>query len=104
MLIFTKNAISNINEFINSNRTYTKQNAKKYMKNLINFIQIIDDMNYIGKNIIYNFEGYNLKQIIYNNHRIIYFLADGNVIILAILHVKLDLKKALKKLQNEDLF
>lgn len=38
--------------------------------------------------------------MIYKNHRIIYNIKENDVVILAVLHTKLDINKALRNLKN----
>lgn len=103
MLIWADNAISNITDFINNTRDSTKESAKVYMKTLIDFVGILNIMPRIGKRVEYNVGNYELRQIIYKRHRIIYFLDSNKIIIIAVLHIRLNLEIALRILKNKDL-
>ena len=101
MLIWTENAISNITEFINDARTDTEDTAKKYMNKLVDYVDTLENMNKIGKNLNCMISNYKLRQLIYKSHRIIYTIKENDVVILAVLHTKLDIEKALKRLKRD---
>lgn len=44
---------------------------------------------------------YELRQLIYKSHRIIYTVKVDDIVILAVLHTRLDIAKALKKMQRD---
>lgn len=100
MVIWTDTAISHITEFINESKC-TKKYIKSYTNQLIDYIDVLETMPKIGKKIDYVISNYELKQLIYKKHRIIYHISNNNIVILAVLHTKLDLNKALKKLIKE---
>ena len=52
MVIWTDNAISHITEFIDEAREGTENTAKSYMKKLIDYTEILEKMNEIGKKLI----------------------------------------------------
>ena len=101
MLIWTENAISHITEFINDARTDTEETAKNYMNKLVDYVDTLENMNKIGKNLNCMISNYKLRQLIYKSHRIIYTIKENDVVILAVLHTKLDIEKALKRLKRD---
>lgn len=101
MLIWTDNAISHITEFIKEARTGTEEIAKEYMNKLVDYVDTLDNMNKIGKNLEYVISNYKLRQLIYKSHRIIYTIQEDDVVILAVLHTRLDVGNALKKLKRD---
>jgi len=100
MLIWTDNAISHIQEFIKEARTDTEKTAKAYMNKLVDYVDGLDNMPKVGKKfkMISNYE---LRQLIYKSHRIIYTVKADDIVILAVLHTRLDIRKALKKMQRD---
>lgn len=98
MVIWTDNSISHITEFIDEARNDTEKVAKEYMKRLIDYADILNQIPNLGKKIDFVISEYVIRQIIYKKHRIIYSINNEEIIILAVLHTKLDLGKALKKL------
>ena len=101
MVIWTDNAISHITEFIEEARKGTEQNAKAYMKKLVEYIDILETMPEIGKHIDGFVIEYDVRQIVYKKHRIIYSIQEKNCVILAVLHTKLDVNKSFNKLKKD---
>lgn len=100
MVIWTDNAISHITEFIDDSRPDTEKTAKTYMSKLVDYADILETMPKIGKCMENNIFSYEIRQMIYKKHRIIYHIKGNDVVILAILHTKLDIARALKKLKR----
>lgn len=95
MLIWTDNAIMNITNFIDNAKEGTQKTAKAYMDNLVEYANIIESMNFVGKKINYIVSEYDIRQVIYKKHRIIYHVKEKNIVILAVVHTRLDMKKIL---------
>lgn len=100
MLIWTDNAILHIQEFIKEARTDTEETAKAYMNKLIDYVDSLDNMPKVGKK-LEMISNYELRQLIYKSHRIIYTVKVDDIVILAVLHTRLDIAKALKKIQRD---
>lgn len=100
MVIWTDNAISHITEFIDEAREDTNEVAKSYMNKLVDYVDILETMPEIGKKIEYIISNYSVRQMIYKSHRIIYSIKENDAVILAVLHTKLDINKALRKLKD----
>ena len=50
----------------------------------------------------YIISNYEIRQLIYKKHRIIYYVKGNDIVILSVLHTRLDLGKALRKLKNKN--
>lgn len=101
MVVWTDNAISHITEFIDEARNDTEETAKSYMNKLVDYTEILETMPEIGKRIEYVISNYEIRQMIYKKHRIIYHIKENDAVILAVLHTKLDIDKALRKLKRD---
>ena len=101
MVVWTDNAVSHMTEFIDDVRDDTEETAKAYMSKLIDYVDILETMPKMGKVLKYKVLGYNVRQIIYKKHRIIYHVKENNVVILAIIHTRLDIDKAIKRLKRD---
>ena len=44
---------------------------------------------------------YELRQLLYKKHRIIYYLNNDRVVILAVIHTRLDVKKAVDRIKTK---
>ena len=101
MVVWTEKALEHITEFIDEAREDTEEVAKAYMRKLVEYVDILNTMPDLGKDLDFKFLNYELKQLIHKKHRIIYHLKDNNAIILAVLHTRLDIDKALRKLKRD---
>ena len=100
MVVWTDNAILHITEFIDESRSNTEETAKTYMRKLVDYVDILETMPELGKNMEYIISNYEVRQMIYKKHRVIYHIKGNDVVILAVLHTRLDIQKALKKLKK----
>ncbi len=101
MVIWTDNAISHITEFIDETKENTEEISKAYMRKLIDYIDILETMPELGKNIKFVVSNYEIRQLIYKKHRIIYHIKENDIVILSVLHTRLDLRRTLKKLKRD---
>ena len=101
MVIWTDNAIKNITDFIDEARKNTEDTAKAYMLKLVDYVDISETMPEIGKKMDYIISDYEARQIIYKKHRVIYHIKGNDTVVLAILHTRLDINKALKRLKRD---
>ena len=77
---------------------------KKIMDNwseLIKKTDILDTMPELGKKVDNNIFRYQINQLIYKKHKIIYHKRENDIVILAVLHTRLDINKALRKLKRD---
>lgn len=101
MVVWTDNAISHITEFIDDVRKDTEETAKSYINKLIDYVDILETMPKIGKKMEYIISNYEIRQMIYKKHRIIYHIKGNDTVILAVLHTRLDIDKALRRLKRD---
>ena len=101
MVVWTDNAISHITEFIDEVREGTEKTAKTYMRKLVDYTDILETMPEIGKKTNFYIFDYEIRQMIYKKHRIFYNIKDKDVVILAIIHTRLDVGKALRRLKRD---
>ena len=101
MVVWTDNAISHITEFIDEAREGTEETAKNYMRKLVDYADILETMPEIGKKTNFYISEYEIRQMIYKKHRIFYNIKGKDVVILAIIHTRLDVGKALRKLKRD---
>ena len=100
MVKWTDNAISNITDFIDSARLDTENTAKNYMNKLVEYTDILNTMPELGKVMENSIFKYEIRQIVYKSHKIIYHYNKKDIIVLTILHSKMDLNMALKRLKR----
>lgn len=100
MVVWSDTSIMHITEFIDDAKNGTEQTAKIYMKKLVDYSEILDTMPKLGKDFQFELYDYELKQLIYKKHRIIYHIKDNNVVILAVIHTRLDIKKVIRSIKK----
>ena len=89
MVIWTDSALEDLQNII----TFSKaEKVKSYLKKLVIFTEVLDTMPFIGTKLEF-FSKYhnNFFQLIYKNHKIIYFPKNNNIYILFIVHFRQDL-------------
>lgn len=97
MVTWTDNALSHITEFIDEAKEDTEETAKSYMSRLVDYVDILETMPALGKNMEYIISNYEIRQLIW----IIYHIKENDIVILSVLHTRLDLGKALKNLKRD---
>lgn len=100
MVKWTDNAISNITDFIDLARLDTENTAKNYMNKLIDYVDILNTMPELGKVMGNNVFKYEIREIVYKSHKIIYHKTKTDIVILTVLHSKMDLNTALKRIKR----
>lgn len=98
MVIWTDKAVFNIQEFIQNARADTENTARNYMNKLVDYVESLDNMMQMGKKYEAPFTNYEIRQLVYRSHKIYYTINKEDVVILAVLHSKLDINKALKNI------
>lgn len=71
------------------------------MRKLIDYTDILETMPEIGKKTNFSIADYEIRQMIYRKHRVFYYIKGKDVIVLAIIHTRLDIGKAMKKLKRD---
>lgn len=100
MVVWSDTSIMHITEFIDEAKNGTEQTAKNYMEKLIDYAEILNTMPKLGKDFPFKLYDYELKQLLYKKHRIIYHVKENNVVILAVIHTRLDVKKAIRSIKK----
>ena len=101
MVIWAETAINHITQFIDDAKSGTEQTAKKYIEKLIDYVEILNEMPNIGKTFASKVNKYELRQLLYKKHRIIYYLNNDRVVILAVIHTRLDVKNAIDRIKTK---
>lgn len=86
MLIWTKTATSDVANFINNSPQEYSKNTVKYFQQLKLFLNILNFLPNLGKQISYN--NSNFKKILYKKHIIYYTLRNQNIYIISIRNYK----------------
>lgn len=87
-------AQENLEEFLKITKI---QDTDKYIDDLFHYIELIIDNNEIRKFFI-NFNGYKIRQLIFNKHKIMYYIKDNEIRILALIHSSQNFISAFNKM------
>ena len=87
-------AIENLRDFIKITKIY---NIAEYTDELFEYIDSLKDNNSLGKYIL-TFNSYEIRQLVFNKHKILYYIFDNEVRILALIHSSQDYGSMLKQM------
>lgn len=94
VIIWSNFAKNNLRDYLrNSHRQ--KNNVSNYIKSLVNYVQNLIYFNSLGK-VLYYYHSIEIRQLLYKQHRILYYISNQEIHILAILHTSQNLKTTLK--------
>lgn len=91
-------AKENLQDFFD-NTKMLDNNALLYIKSLVEYVENLRDNNYLGKK-LFNFSEFEIRQIIYKKHRILYTLTNKDILILTIAHTSRTLTTIVKEIQK----
>lgn len=96
---WTRLARNDLLKFYQNAHPYTEDNVKKYIEELIQYTKILKDFPNLGKNIFY-IKDFEIKQLLFKKHRIIYYIQETKIIILTIIHTSRNINRILKTLKK----
>lgn len=77
---------------------FTKiQNLSEYIDNLFHFTNTLIENNYLGKHII-TLNSYEIRQLIFEKHKILYCINNDEIRILALIHSSQNYTSMLKEM------
>ena len=98
MLIWTELAKKDVMKFINTAKLGTENTIKKYFFKLSTYIEYLDYMPYLDKQLNLFSQDLNIRQIIFRSHKVIYQISNSNIYILTVIHSKIDTKTIISKI------
>lgn len=81
VIIVTKKAKNDLYDLLYNAKGNTSNNVLKYIKEVVDYIEIISQSPQIGR-IIYK----NYRQLVYKKHKIYYIIKNNKIYILRIIH------------------
>lgn len=88
----SENAQQDIKDFMKNTLIQTEMNITKYVSGLLDYIEILATLKYLGKVLLY-IRNIEIRQLLYQKHRIIYYIETDKIIILSIVHTSRDIDK-----------
>ena len=98
MLVWTKPAKEDVMEFINTARLDSQNSIKQYFLKLVKYIEILDQIPYLGKQLHLFSNDLHIRQLIFRSHKVIYIIINSNVYILTVIHSKMDNQTIISKI------
>ena len=95
VIIFTEYSMMNLKNMLNGKNYY--QYKKEYIIELLEYIKILKSMPYIGKR-LYKSKFYDMRQLIFRHHKIIYQIQGIKIYIHLIIHNSTNLEDFKNKL------
>ena len=93
---WTNPAIQDLKDF----KTITKMlNPNDYILKLINNVNLLKEQPHLGKIYTY-FNGYIVRQLVHEQHRIFYYEMEGTIHIVSVVHHRQDIKERIKYIQK----
>lgn len=87
-------AIENLRDFIKIAKIY---NIAEYTDELFEYTDNLINNNFLGKYIL-TFNSYEIRQLVFKKHKILYYIYDNEVRILALIHSSQDYGSILKQM------
>ena len=73
------------------------QNTEKYVHDLFDYIDLLIENNYLGK-YQFKFNDHDVRQLIFRKHKILYYVKNDEIRILALIHSSQDYITILKQM------
>lgn len=95
---WTEFAKMNLKDFLN-NTIMAHENAINYIKSLMQYTEYLSEQNSLGK-LLYVFEEKEIRQLLYKKHRILYYIYQNEIRILAVIHTTQELNSTIKTINK----
>lgn len=97
VVIWSNFAKSNLKNFVKKT-LMTKENSTKYVKKLIEYANYLAEQPFLGK-VLTNYKNKKVYQLIYKQHRILYWIDDNIIYIISTLHTAQSPEKTLESIK-----
>ena len=95
----TNNAYNDLKEFKSISKS---TNTSEYILSLLDYTKSLSTFPELGKyefTLVTNLNKYNIRKLIYEQHKILYYIGDS-IHIVGFVHTKQDINKYIKNLKN----
>ena len=99
VVIRSKYAKLDLKNYKQNSNIHYKENLSKYIKNLILYVDTLKDFPLLGK-MFYSYKNIEIRQLIYEMHRIFYYIQNETVIIIMVVHTSRDLTNIIKEIKR----
>ncbi len=98
VVIWSDFAKLNLKNFLTTT-LMTKKNSIKYINELVQYVSYLEDQKFLGK-VLTKYENIEIYQLIFKEHRIIYFIEDNKIYIISVLHTAQSAESTLKSIKT----
>lgn len=81
------------------NTSKTKRNTKNYISSLVSYIENLIESPLLGK-FLFHVENLEIRQLIFKQHRIIYYIEKDKIYIISIIHTARNIEKYIQYLKE----
>lgn len=98
-IIWLDDAKNDLINYRQNSSIITEEKIENYLNDLVEYITSLTTYPYLGK-LFFHHNGTEVRQLLYKRHRIIYYIQNNEIRILAIIHTSRDIDTAMKYLNN----
>lgn len=98
-IIWLDDAKNDLISYKQNSSIITEEKIENYLNNLVEYVTSLTTYPYLGKLFFYH-NGTEVRQLLYKMHRIIYYIENNEIRILAIIHTSQDIDSAIQYLNN----
>lgn len=98
VVIWDKKANQDLKEYVKYSKI-SDNTLKEYINKLVSYTKRLADYPNMGK-IQYIYNNSEIRQLVFKMHRIFYFIKDNKIIIIAVFHTTVDIKRITKYLRG----
>ena len=94
-VIWTKSAKCDLRSYFENSKLHTDKKVHEYIFSMIGYISILENMPQMGKK-VFEINQKEIRQLIYEMHRILYYINKDKIYILAVVHTTRDYNEIIK--------
>lgn len=94
-IIWLDEAIDDLFSYEQNSFIFTENKIENYITNLVEYVRKLSDLPYLGKEFFYHKE-IKVRQLLYKMHRIIYYIENDEIRIVAVIHTARDINNVMK--------
>ena len=98
-IVWSENAKNNLQNYKQNSKIITAGKVDIYINNLIEYVNSLSSCPELGK-FLFNKNNFEIRQLIYNMHKIFYGIKKDTIYILVVSHTSRDLTNIIKDIKN----
>ena len=99
VVIWQEQAKNDLKDYLDHTRIITEGKARKYILSLVDYANSLAEFPYLGKS-FYHYNNIEIRQLLYEMHRIFYYIKNNEVIIISVIHTSRSIENTMKYLKN----